>query len=483
MLPSPQQACHLGFSFPEILQDFYVFFEAHLLALIGFLLALIIIGRMINEKRRPSNIFAWSFLVLIFPYVGVPLYLLFGGRKSRWLVRKKKETLQLALRAAHEAAPEQSEEESLRNRFEGNAIELLDGGVAGFETFCREIENAKSCIHIMTYILGRDETGRHIRDLLIKKAREGVKVRLLIDGYGSLFASGRFIQPIRDAGGEVARFIPVVPFQTHTSANLRNHRKIAIFDYERAIVGGQNLDNRFMGARPDPDRFIDFSVLIQGPVVTALNRLFLVDWAYAAKVTPNDFREIFAHRPGPVGDSEIKVVVSGPDVEGDPLWERIITLIQECRREITIVTPYFIPDEVIFRSLMVKAHNGRKVRIVLPAVSNHRMVDLARTHYIRQLHEAGAEVLLHHAGMIHGKLFLADGAIAIIGSANVDIRSLFVNFEIGLEHTSPGDIALLQNWVDGLLKDCYDFSQSKRARQGPGRVWAEEFAHLLIPLL
>ncbi len=474
-------------NFGQILLDWLeplaAFLGANFLSLLGFVLALLIIGRMLSEKRQPSNIFAWSLLVLVFPVVGVPLYFLVGGRKSRWLVKRKRAIYEIAMRVADEARPQEKAVQTLTNRFEGNDISLLRDGMEAFEAICREIEAAERSIHIMTYILGRDEPGRRVRDLLAAKAAQGVEVRLLIDGFGSLFTRSRFLRPIVEAGGQTARFIPVLPLQTHTSANLRNHRKIAVFDNEKAIVGGQNIEKRFMGASPDPDRFLDFSVLVCGPIVATLNRIFLTDWAYAAKASPHGFQEIFAHRPSPCGESAMEVIASGPDVEGDLLWDRIITLVQECQRKVTILTPYFIPDEVLFRSLMVKAHRGKRIRIVLPEHSNHTLVDLARNHYLRELHRSGAEILLHPGKMIHGKVMLIDNTCALIGSANIDMRSLFVNFEIGLLLTTPADIVLLRSWVDDLLDDCRPFAISPGARNGKALRMSEQFAKLLVPLL
>ncbi len=473
----------LGQTLLDLLEPLAAFLWANLFSLLGFVLALLIIGRMLNEKRQPSNIFAWSLLVLVFPVVGVPLYFLVGGRKSRWLVKKKQAIQRLALKAANDARPHEQAHQTLSNKFEGNDFTLLGNGMETFEALCREIENAERSIHIMTYILGKDETGRRVRDLLAKKAAAGIEVRLLIDAFGSFFTRGRFLQSIQAAGGEAVRFIPVLPLQTHTSANLRNHRKIAVIDNERAIVGGQNIEKRFMGAKSDPNRFLDFSVLVQGPIVATLNRIFLTDWAYAAKTSPHDFREIFAHRPDPCGESAMEVIASGPDVEGDLLWDRIITLVQECRRKVTIVTPYFIPDEVLFRSLMVKAHMGKRIRIILPEKSNHTLADLARNHYLRQLHDSGAEILLHPGKMIHGKIMLVDNTCALIGSANIDMRSLFVNFEIGLLITTPADIALLHSWVERLLDKCKRFEEYPIARFGNTRRMSEQFAKLLVPLL
>lgn len=459
------------------------FFFANILSIFIFLLALLIIGRMVNERRRPGNIFGWAILIIIFPIIGVPLYFFFGGRKSRRLVKHKRESYHLSAQIIARVSAETADDIILHTQFKGNQVTLLGDGVETFKSLTEEIEKAEHSIHIMTYILGNDATGRHVVELLTRRASEGLVVRLLLDSLGSWGKKGRFVRPLRKAGGQVVSFMPMLPLQTHTSANLRNHRKIAIFDHKHAIVGGQNLDTRFISEEKSDDLFIDFSVHLKGPVVRGLNRIFLTDWAFAAELTADELTEIYSHQPYPCGESTIDLIPSGPEIESDPLWENIITLVQECREKITIVTPYFIPDEVLFQSLIIKAHAKRKVRLILPERSNHPLTDFARNHYIRRLNEEGVEILFHQRGMIHGKIIIADDRWALIGSANIDPRSLFVNFEIGLLHSSPNDIATFQNWVNQLLPDCIAYEDSQKVEQGTVRRLTEDFAHLLGPLL
>jgi cardiolipin synthase len=170
-------------------------------------------------------------------------------------------------------------------------------------------------------------------------------------------------------------------------------------------------------------------------------------------------------------------------VEGDALWERLLSLVQQCREEISIVTPYFIPDEVLFQSMLVQAHAGKRIRLIVPERSNHPMVDFARHHYLRQLHEAGVEILLYRKKMLHAKLLVADGQVAMMGSANMDLRSLFVNFEIGVFLYSTEPIQELSAWTESLLPDCVTYLASGHAGAGANRRLMEDFAHLLGPLL
>ncbi|MDX2108706.1 MAG: phospholipase D-like domain-containing protein [Verrucomicrobiota bacterium] len=451
----------------------------------GFILALLIIGRMISEKREPSNLFAWALLVFFLPWVGVPLYFMFGGRKSKRLVLAKRQALHLAERAAAASAGTEHNTKitGLSEVSSGNSVELLGDGVVSYRTLMEEINHAEKAIHIASYILGRDAVGVAIRDRLVKRASSGVQVRVLLDAFGSWGVTGRFLDPLRAAGGEVAAFMPVLPIQTHTSSNLRNHRKLAIFDHRRAITGGQNLDGRFIANRMSKDLFVDFNVRLAGPVVSSLNRVFIADWAFAARVEPATFTEILAIRPEPCGASCIETIASGPDVEGDPLWEKIITLVQECRSELTLVTPYFIPDEVLYRSLIVKAHAGRTIRLIVPENSNHPLVDMASNYYLRNLQQAGVEVLFYHGRMMHAKILLCDRKFALLGSANFDLRSLFVNFEIGLLHTTDTDVTMLYAWVDSIATRCLPLADTRRASYSNSRKRLEDFAHLVAPLL
>lgn len=467
----------------------FTFFLANATTVVGFVLALLIVRRVFSEKRNPSNFFAWFFVVVFFPLLGVPLYFMFGGRKSRKTIRIKREISDSARYLASDTKDSEPRAHDILAAEDGgmgstgNHFELLPDGESAFKRICEEIESATHTIHIASYILSKDETGRKIVDLLAKRATEDVTVRLLLDSLGSWNQTRAARYKIRRAGGAVAMFMPVLPIQTHISSNLRNHRKIAIFDNYRAITGGQNLDMRFLGATYTTERFVDFSVVTQGPAVARLTRTFLSDWAFAAKESPAKYRDILRYVPEEAGDSTIEVISSGPDVESDLLWEQTLRIIQEFKQSLTIITPYFIPDEVLFRSLIVKAHTGRSIRLVLPLRSNHPTADIARYHYLRQLHAAGVEILFHTPRMLHGKLILADGKVALIGSANIDIRSFFVNFEIALLHYSPPDIEELDQWAQAIIRDSIPYRQAIADKSIMPNKFVEDFVHLFVPLL
>ncbi|HEY4302052.1 MAG TPA: phospholipase D-like domain-containing protein [Candidatus Didemnitutus sp.] len=461
---------------------------AHFLTVGGFVLAFFAIARLLSERRQPSNTFAWLLAIAFIPYVGVPLYLLIGGRKLRRLAARKAPLSPVIPRSAACASAANPTARILTLNgasppIGGNRLTPLATGEESFLELERRIEAAKHTIHIMTFILARDEVGRRFVNLLARRAREGIKVRLLLDSLGSFVSSRGFCDPIRRAGGEVARFMPVLPLQTRGSANLRNHRKIAVIDHEIAAIGGRNVAREYMGPTPLRKRWRDFGAIVEGPAVSLLNEIFLADWAFAGgKPLERGPNGLPWEIPEPIGDSDLQVVAGGPDAAGDPLYEGILSFVQNAERSIWIITPYFIPDEVLFRSLLLKARAGIDVRIVVPAHSNHPVTDLARRYFLRELQAGGAKILFYGPGMNHAKMLLVDESYGLIGSANMDLRSLFVNFEVGIVTYSKTDAAAFSRWAQEVFMQTKPMPVHLRRRRLVPAI-GEELARLVAPLL
>ncbi len=460
----------------------------HLLTVAGFLLALLTIARLISERKQPSNTFAWLLAIAFVPYIGVPLYLLLGGRKIQRLASRKAPLCPVIpgatpSKAATTATAKVMALNGASAPLGGNRIQFLTSGEEAFAKLEQGIREAKHTIHIMTFILGRDAVGKRIIKLLAQRAREGVKVRLLLDSLGCFSSSGRFCNPLREAGGEVVKFMPVLPIQTRGSANLRNHRKIAIFDHRVAALGGRNLAVEYMGPTPLKRRWRDFGAIVEGPAASLLNEIFIADWSFASGQPISQLnQERPMEPPPPVGESEVQIAASGPDVPGEPLYEGILSLVQQAEKSIWICTPYFIPDEVLFRSLLVQARAGTEVKVVIPARSNHPITDLARRYYLRELYAAGAKILLYGPGMSHAKMLLVDEKTGMMGSANMDLRSLFVNFEVGMVTYSKREAEAMSRW----MREVFDQSKPMPAPSKGRRIIptiGEEIARLLAPLL
>ena len=482
---------------PEVADAVTKSLWSHVYTVGGVLLALFALARLMSERRQPSNTLAWLMGIVLIPYVGVPLFLLLGGRKIRRLAARKRRIrlpVPVAARASAATLSGPVAQTICTNGsgepVGGNSVRLLTNGEDTFAELERQILGARHSIHVATFILGRDKVGRRFVDLLARRAAEGVQVRLQLDALGCLFSSHGFVDPVRRAGGEVARFLPVVPLSGRGSANLRNHRKIAVFDRHTAVVGGHNLAREYLGPLPWRKRWQDLGAVLRGPAAALLDEVFLADWAFATRRPLEALHRELETNPPPHGlpgsepaESEIQVVASGPDILGDPLYEGMLSMIQEASQSIWIVTPYFLPDEVLLRSLVVKARAGRDVTLILPRRSNHPITDLARRPHLRQLVRAGARVLAYQPRMLHAKALIVDDQLALVGSANMDMRSLFVNFEIGVVLHGAHEARALRIWAGELLRDCRPLGlPDLKRRRFPANI-AEDLSRLLTPLL
>ena len=430
--------------------------------------------RVMRARISPAYLLLWTPLVWLLPIATALIFFLFGGRKHSSLAAAKKEVNRVAWRLSDE--PD----------FGGNYFRLLGDrdGRDTLEELRRQIKGAQRRICLSTYILSNDAVGREIVSLLTSRAKAGVEVRLLVDAIGSFGIPFRLCRPLRRAGGHVARFNPALPMQGKGSANWRNHRKIAVFDGKAAIIGGQNLGLRYMGDRPSSRRFRDCSFLIEGPAAAAIERVFIADWCQATDEPPMRFAALLRERCPHVGPARIEVISSGPDCEDDPLWEAYEKLFSNCKRSITVVTPYFVPDRTLFTLLITAAHAGRHVKIMVPRRSDHRLLDLARRWYLRTLREAGAEILFFKPDVLHAKLVVVDGEQLVIGSGNLDMRSLFLNYEIGAVVRDPAAVAEIGALIAGWETESTRFTADlyRRSRTLTGRA-VEAVSKVISPLL
>ena len=430
--------------------------------------------RVMRARISPAYLLLWGPLAWFFPLPTALLIFVFGGRKHVALADAKKEVNRVAWRLSDE--PD----------FGGNRFRLLGDrdGQSTLEELRRQIKGAKRRISLSTYILSDDAVGREIVSLLTARAKAGVEVRLLVDAIGSFGIPLRLCRPLRRAGGMVARFNPALPMQGKGSANWRNHRKIAVFDGKVAIIGGQNLGLRYMGDKPSNRRFRDCSFLIDGPTASAIERIFIADWCQATDETPTSLADLLRERSPHVGQARIEIISSGPDCEDDPLWEAYVKLFSNCKRSITVVTPYFVPDRTLFRLLLTAAHAGRHVKIMVPRRSDHRLLDLARRWYLRTLREAGAEILFFKPDVLHAKLVIVDDEQLVVGSANLDMRSLFLNYEIGAIVRDAAAIAEVRQLIGGWESESTRYTEDlyRRSRTLTGRM-IETVSKVLSPLL
>ena len=294
-------------------------------------------------------------------------------------------------------------------------------------------------------------------------------------GVGSLHAPNRFFRKLIKAGGEIATFIPVLHSPLRGRTNLRNHRKLIVVDHHYVMAGGTNIGGEYMGPTPSEKRWKDFAFVLEGPSTRHYWEVFWADWEFATGRGP-----VTESIPEPIsqGHDVVQIIPSGPDVQNDPLYDTLLSAIYAAVQRIWIVTPYFVPDESLIQALMLAARRGVEVHVVMPRRSNHPLADLVRGNYLRQMQNAGVTIHLYQKGMLHAKLIVTDDC-AMVGSANIDIRSLFINYEISMLCYTHDLIEQVTQYINSLLPDC----RTGIARAGTLRSLCESTVGILAPLL
>lgn len=466
---------------------------AHSLEIAGYLLAIILVPKILLERRHPGATIAWVLAIGLVPYVGVPLYFLIGGRRVKkislskdWAKRDAKpdsnpppldalptdnqRIAKLLMRAAT-FPPNQN-----------NGITIIDDGIKAYDELVRLLKGAQHSIEIATFILGRDEVGRSLVEILAQKAREGLEVRLLLDALGSLRARGRFVQPLVDGGGKVGVFLPLLALRRRWSANLRNHRKMAVIDGTRAFLGGMNLAREYMGPRPYRNRWKDVSMVIEGPGASHVRSIFWQDWMYSTN-EPIDPGVLCPVPQELRGDGSIlQVVGDGPDVPERPLYSGVLAALNRARESVWVVTPYFVPDDALSAALELAARMGCDVRLIMPEKSNHPLVDLAGRSFLGDLVHAGVRFFCYEPCMLHAKLIAIDRRLAVVGSANMDIRSFQLNFEIATFIYDPQSVEKVLGAMNSILSKCREVGMDEIGRKTRFRRFSEDICRVFSPL-
>lgn len=466
---------------------------AHSLEIIGYLLAILLIPRILLERRHPGATIAWVLAIGLIPFLGVPLYFLIGGRRIKKVSRKKgwstpRENTDLTTQAIDRLPVDSQKlaylmmQGSIFPPSDGNSISIIDDGIEAYTTLFNMLEGAKKSIEIATFILGSDEVGKSLVQLLAKKAEKGLEVRLLLDALGSMRTSGRFADPLRNAGGRVGIFLPIMPVRRRWSANLRNHRKLTVVDGYKAFVGGMNIAREYMGPRPYKDRWKDVSMSITGTGTGYIRSIFWQDWVFSTNenVDPGIMHQV---PPSFQPDgSIIQVVGDGPDVPGRPLYSGVLAALNRASESIWVVTPYFVPDDALSESLALAARMGSDVRLVMPEKSNHPLVDLAGHSYIDNLMHAGVRFYLYQPGMLHAKLITIDHKLAVVGSANMDIRSFQLNFEIASFLYDSKSVEKVTSVIQSIINKSREVTMREIAEKSKFRTFSEDICRVFSPL-
>ena len=399
------------------------------------------------ERKDPTTTWAWLLILLVLPGLGFIIYIMLGQNLSRQKIFKEKIRVDEDKRKnindkyernihQHDGGERFSDLRKMNFNHSGakyttnNNVKVYVNGKDKFIQLIKDIKSAKKYIHMEYYILKNDMLGKVILKELTKKAESGLEVRLLVDSMGSRKLTKKAIKKYMDAGGKFSLFFPGIVPHINTRINYRNHRKIVVIDGEYGYVGGFNVGEEYISKDPEVGFWRDTHVRIEGEAVDDLNERFLLDWCYAAEEEIEDYDKYSSDGNKDAGDVGIQIVTSGPDHKEQYIRNAYIKLINNAKKNVYLETPYLVPDAPILESLKISALSGVDVRIIIPGHPDHFFMPWAASSYIGELLEAGIKVYSYQNGFIHAKTIVADSAVMSIGTANLDIRSFKLNFEV-----------------------------------------------------
>ncbi len=477
----------------ELVQAWHAFWAIpHIRAWLtaGWILYLVWLGLwIVLQKREPAATLSWLVSLAALPYIGFAIYYLLGPQKiTRHRARRLRHRASLA-HGQEGPGDDSMELRTLAHATTGlapttalTARLLVDGG-SKYPALLEAIGAARDHIHLEYYIYCPDRTGTALRDALVERARAGVKVRLLLDAMGSKRAKPRFFAPLVEAGGELAWFHPSQPWTLWKRpwVNLRTHRKIVVIDGAVGFLGGINITDE-EDERLRADAYRDLHLRVEGDVVRALQEIFVEDWAYATE--SRDFvgdvaRAMPQPAPGPI---RAQLLSSGPDSPWEAIHRLHVGAIHSAGKRVWLATPYFVPGEAAMMALTSAALGGLDVRLLVPKMSDSRLVTWCVRSYFDELLAAGVKVYEYGPRMLHTKALLVDDQLAIIGTANFDHRSFRLNFEASLLFEDTGVAAELAQVIER------DFASAPRVRNDRARPLLaarlpEALARLIAPLL
>lgn len=442
-------------------------------------------GWIVLQKREPAATLGWLLGLAVLPYLGFFVYYWLGPQRiHRHRLRRARS------RAALPAPPCPLGEDAIELARLGQAttglapataadVRLLVDGAAKYAALLADVAAARESIDLEYYIYLPDRTGTALRDALVERARAGVRVRLLLDAIGSGKTSRRFLQPLVEAGGEVAWFHPLRLrwFWKRPWLNLRTHRKIVVIDDAIAYTGGMNVTDE-QDERLRADAYRDLHLRLTGEVVRALRLVFVEDWAYATKAPPR-LPPAPPVAPGPIA---AQALASGPDSAWEAIHRLHVAAIHAARRRVWLVTPYFVPGEAAMMALTSAALGGLDVRLLVPKLSDSRVVTWAARSYFDELLAAGVKVYEYGPRLLHSKALLVDEDLALIGSANFDHRSFRLNFEVSMLFRDAGIAGELARLVEGELASAPRVHRDRARPLWRARL-PEALARLVSPLL
>ena len=471
-----------------------------ILLIVAYIISIIsAISLIFIERKEPTTTWAWLLILLVLPGVGFLLYLIFGQNLSRQKIfREKKVIDERKSRELMEKFKKEKSSNNISDEFielinmnynhskslytTGNNVKVYIDGTEKFKDLLEDIQNAKDFIHIEYYIFKLDGLGLKIIDELKKKVDEGLEVRLLVDGMGSKSLRSKQIKYIRDLGIKFNLFFPGILPYINMRLNYRNHRKIAIIDGKIGYVGGFNVGDEYINKGKQFKYWRDTHIRVQGEAVNELNKRFILDWDYASEGEIKNNKKYFLDQEE-YGDIGIQIVSSGPDHKEEYIKNAYMKIINNAKKSVYIQTPYLVLDEPVADALKISALSGIDVRIMVPGKPDHFFMEWILSSTMGELMECGVKIYRYQKGFIHAKTIVADGKISTVGTANLDIRSFQLNFEVNAIIYDNKTAKELEDIFNNDIKDCKLVTLEEYNNRGKMIRIKEALIRLIAPIL
>lgn len=397
------------------------------------------------EKKNPQRMIAWLLILILFPVIGLGAYLLFGRSfRKKYRVKNKKIPVYPKWLEEHARRDKEHGEEPIpdlcrqliqllktnsgSSLLYKNRVKVMSDGALTFSVMLDSLRRAEKVINFMFFIIKDDDLGRQFQQILIEKAKSGVEVNFLYDAVGSWKLSKAYREALEAAGVRVKAFLPVLTPFASRDFNYRNHRKIVTIDGKVGFVGGLNIGNEYVGKNKQFGYWRDTHLMIEGEAVYALTHIFLDDWVFSE----GDVVDLDNHYP-PLEESNdllMQIVSSGPDSDRHVIMQGYFKMIAQAKKSICITTPYLVPEDALLTAIKTAALSGVEVKIIIPDIADHFMVYWANQSHIQDLLESHVQIYAYKDGFVHAKSMFVDGICASVGTANLDIRSMELNFEV-----------------------------------------------------
>lgn len=452
------------------------------------------------ENRHPTQTLTWLVVLSGFPLLGFVFYLLFGRNYRKERMFRNKYFLDRQAFLQYEWQDPVSEEKIKQAGIHqkklfhlaqklgnspvsfGTETKVLTNGEETFNYILKKLDEAVHHIHLEYYIVRDDEIGNKIKDVLIKKAREGVKVRFLYDAVGSWKLSKKYIEDLLSEGVEMILFGPVRFPVLNSKFNFRNHRKIIVIDGSVGFVGGLNIGDEYLGRNQNFGFWRDTHLMLKGEAVRSLQLIFLQDWYY---MTNSSF--LTSEYLSPILEENkhggVQLIAGGPDNEWSAIKNIFFAMITSAKDSVWIASPYFIPDEDIFSALKIAALSGIDVRLLVPKKPDKRIVFHASRSYFPDLLDAGVKIYEYDKGFMHSKFVIVDHELASIGTSNMDMRSFHLNFEVNaFLYRTESTVELVNEYLND-IQHSREIDVDRFKKRHLGYRLLESTSRLLSPLL